>query len=366
MKITFVVPGYARKAIGGIRVVYCYANTLVSLGHEVSVVHAACFRMRPSLRDGRPLAQARELVGGVRDLARGAPESPTWQWIDERVALDYVPTIANRHLPEADAIVATAWQTADPVAAADPSKGRGCYLIQHHETWSGSADRVDATWRLPLRRIFIAPWLYARADAMGLDDSWRIGGAIDTERFHVETPIEARPRRVVMLYSQHTWKGAREGVEALVRAHEAVPDLRAVLFGTGTRPDDLPSWIEYRCDPPQRDLVDDVYNGSSVYLCPSHAEGWHLPPAEAMASGCALVSTDIDGVSEYALDGYTALLSPVGDVGAQASNLVRLFADDDRRVELARAGHAHIQQFTWGASTRTLVDVLAAEPILNR
>ena len=83
----------------------------------------------------------------------------SWQEIDPAVELLYVPVLADRYLPDADAVVATAWQTADGVAGLSDRKGRGCYLIQHHETWSGRAERVDETWRLPLRKIFIAPWL---------------------------------------------------------------------------------------------------------------------------------------------------------------------------------------------------------------
>jgi glycosyltransferase involved in cell wall biosynthesis len=278
----------------------------------------------------------------------------TWQSIDRRVRLSYVPSISDRHVPDADAVVATAWQTADAVAALSPSKGRGCYLIQHHETWSGRAERVDQTWRLPLRCIFIAPWLESRARSMGLADVVRVPGAVDVVKFHARVPIAGRPRRAAMLYSGWAWKGCDDGIAALERARTQVPDLQAVLFGTPTRPDDLPAWIDYRQDPPQDELVRDVYNGSSVYLCPSHAEGWHLPPAEAMASGCALVSTEIDGVLDYARPAQNALVSPVRDPDALARNLVRIMSDDDLRVRLATQAHEDIQQFRWERSAEAL------------
>jgi len=40
MKITFVMPGYSLKPVGGIKVVYDYANQLASRGHEVTVLHS--------------------------------------------------------------------------------------------------------------------------------------------------------------------------------------------------------------------------------------------------------------------------------------------------------------------------------------
>lgn len=360
MKVTFVLPGYAREPIGGIGVVYQYANGLVARGHEVTVVHAARYRRRPRVGDGKPRRQLEQLVGGWRDLRRGAPAGVAWLAVDPRVDLRYVSTIGPHSVPDGDVVVATAWQTADPVAALPPTKGLGAYLIQHHETWSGREARVDRTWRLPLRKVFIARWLHTRALAMGCTDVHRVPGAIDTAKFHVARPIESRPRRVAMLASEWAWKGRADGVAALELARAEVPDLTAVLFGAGPRPDGLPAWIEYRQDPPQSELVLDIYNGASIYLCPSHAEGWHLPPAEAMACGSAVVTTAIDGVADYAIDGTTACCCPPRDPDALGHAVTALLLDEELRARMARAGHAHIQQFTWASSTAALEAVLGA------
>jgi glycosyltransferase involved in cell wall biosynthesis len=358
MKVTFVVAGYARKPIGGNRVIYTYANHLVARGHEVTVAHVAFFRRYPRIADGRPRAQTRELLAGARDLVRGRPCGVSWQEVSAAVELSYVPTISDRFLPDADAVVATAWQTADGVAGLSSAKGRGCYLIQHNEIWSGTQERVDRTWRLPLRKIVIASWLLERAHALGVDDVRLIPNGLDTDRFRLTRPMDSRPRRVAMLHSGWEWKGAVDGIAALEIARSSVPDLQAVLFGTGPRPKDLPGWIEYAQDPPQDNLVDEIYNGSSVYLCPSHAEGWHLPPAEAMGCGCAVVSTDIDGVRDYAVDGSTALLSPTRDPEALARNLVRVLEDDPLRLRLARTANQEIQRFRWESSTEELEETL--------
>src|SRR3546814_17749375 len=61
-------------------------------------------------------------------------------------------------------------------------------------------------------------------------------------------------------------------------------------------------------------------------------EGWHLPPAEAMACGCAVVSTDIPGVFDYALEGTTALLAPPGDSATLADRLTELLDEDRKSV----------------------------------
>lgn len=67
-----------------------------------------------------------------------------------------------------------------------------------------------------------------------------------------------------------------------------------------------------------------------------------------MACGAALVSTDYQGVHEYAVDGVNALLSPVKDVDALVSNVSKLFDNDELRYQLAEAGIKSVQEnFNW-------------------
>ena len=352
MRVTFLLPCHSRKPIGGVRVAYQYANGLAARGHTVTVVHAALMEPWQYLR---PLSQRepRVVARGLLDLAARAaraPGTPGWQWVDPRVRLRYVPTLHPRHVPDGDAAVATSWRTAESLARYPVAKGAGHYLIQHYETWDGPKDRVDATWRLDLRKVAIAEWLVDVALTLGAGDIVRIPNGLDHERFRVTRALADRPPRVAMLWSPSPVKGGADGIRALERARRAVPELEAVLFGVRPRPRGLPSWIEHVQDPPQERLVEDVYNRSSVYLCPSRGEGWHLPPAEAMACGCAVVSTDIGGVRDYAVEGETALLAPVGDPAALADAVVRLCRDEVLRAGLARAGNRLVRTFTWERS----------------
>jgi glycosyltransferase involved in cell wall biosynthesis len=161
-----------------------------------------------------------------------------------------------------------------------------------------------------------------------------------------------------MLYSDTELKGSSDGISALEIAKNKVPFLKAVVFGVGRKPNKLPKWIEYIHNPPQSLLVEKIYNGCSIYLCPSWTEGWHLPPAEAMSCGCAVVSTDIGGVNDYAGQEKTALLSPPRNQEALTKNFLRVLEDDDLRIRLAKAGYERIQEFTWERSTDLLEQFL--------
>ena len=353
LHVTFVLPGYPRRPMGGFRVVYEYANHLVARGHRVTVVHARRCVVPPGTdtkavftpdRLRRGFEFVRETLGGPRI---------DWHRVDPRVDLQYVGVLRASCIPIGDVVVATSWRTAEPVLACGPEKGHKFYLVQHHETWDGPEDAVNATWQFPMRKIVIARWLERVGRELGVPTAEMryIPNGIDHGTYRITKPIPGRPKRVAALCHKAQWKGSREAVAALELTRAAVPELDAVMFGTAPRPDFVPSWIEYCQNPRQDELVNNIYNGSSIYLCASWAEGWHLPPAEAMACGTAVVSTAIDGVSDYAVPGRTALTGQPRDPQTLADPLIQLLRDEPRRVALAEAAVEKISEFTWEAAT---------------
>jgi L-malate glycosyltransferase len=363
MKVTFLLPGYAPSPVGGVRVVYEYANGLAGRGHTVTVLHPRFERPLGAPSDYRAAQALPRAVLRLRDRLLGVPVS--WHDVDPRVSMRFVPTLDQRHVPDADAVVATAWNTAHRVLSYPARTGRKFYLLQHFEDWAGPEADVAETWRYPLQKIVIARWLEEKGRQLNVpaEQMRYIPNGLDHAKFRVVRSIEGRSKRVAMMYHRLPWKGAADGISALSAARARHPDLTAVLFGVDERPADLPSWIEYHQDPSQDVLVADIYNASSVYLCPSWQEGWHLPPAEAMACGCALVSTDIPGVADYAVLDRTARLAPARHPAALGDTLASLLSDDAQRLRLAQNGLLHIQQFTWARATASLEQYLASEPV---
>jgi glycosyltransferase involved in cell wall biosynthesis len=359
MEIVFLLPQEGSRPAGGFKVVYEYANRLARRNHKVRVVHIAQLFPRgahPSFRER--MRMFRYLPYALR----GNWKPDRWFNLDAEVKLSWIPALSRMFLPPADAHIATWWTTADHLAALHDLPGKKFYLIQHLETFFGSADAVMATWKAPLEKIVIARWLAEVARGMG-ESCHYIPNGLDFTKFGCDIPPESRnPMRLAMLFSHSLpWKGSFEGLSALIGLKAKYPKLEAELFGIDERPRELPSWIVYHETPAQEELRR-IYNRASIFLAPSLSEGWGLPPCEAMMCGAAVVATDIGGHREFCADGETALLVPAKSPGAIAEAAGKLIDDPELRLRVARNGHRNIQKFTWEAACDALERVLLAPP----
>ena len=357
LRVTFLLPLPGTYPIGGFKVVYEYANFLLRRGHSVAIVHPAIFRIDQPFAKLPLKAKFHTIRDYLRHKAEGSYKPSAWFTLDPSVQLLWVPSLAAKHIPEADILIATAWETAEWAAAYPASKGRRFYLIQHLETWSGPDDRVLATWKLPLEKIVIARWLQKVAEDLH-QAAHLIHNGLDFTHFNLQSPIESRdPNQILAIHHSLDWKGAADALAAFQLAQAKEPSLKLTLFGIPPRPAKLPANIVYHENPSQQTIAA-LYNQAAIFLSASWSEGFSLPPAEALQCGAAIALTDIEGPASYAFHEQTALLSPRKDPAALAANLLRLVRDPDLRMQLARAGNAHIQQFTWQHAGEALEQLL--------
>ena len=355
MKITFVLPSYQNHPSGGFKVVYEYANHLVLNGHTVTIVYL-CTPQMPSSRRFQ-LKLFSQLNRHRKQLVyRGGRPKVSWYGLHRDVKLVKATNLEARHIPDADAIFATAWQTASSVNECPSEKGSKFYLVMDFAPWLGDKDEIEQTWRLPLKKVCISSWLAELVIQAGTpkEEVEAIPIAVDHNRFQLTNGIRGRAKKVAMLYSSKTYKRSQMGLSVLSKCKDSVPSLEASLFGPrAQQPTAPPSWSEYYGSINESDLVT-LYNEASIYLCSSVAEGFALPPAEAMACGCAVATTDCGGNHDYAVHEKTALVSDPDDFTSLANNVLRLLSDEELRVNIANAGRDRIAEFTWEKSARRL------------
>jgi glycosyltransferase involved in cell wall biosynthesis len=355
MRITFVLPGFRQRPVGGFLVVYRYANELASRSHDVSIVHPR--RIATETGFGTEL---KSITWRGRKKVRYVGRPP-WFPLDSRVASILVRDLTDENsIPPGDAIFATACNTALPVMQYSAQKGTKLYLIQHYEDWICGKDGVEATWRLPMHKVVSSRWLLEIGVALAEEGRLtHIPYGVETGVFRVRIPPAERSEfRVGMLAHQWPFKGMAYGVEALAQVRAEIPELQPLAFGAHSRPPGLPDWIRY-VENPSRQALAELYNSFSIFMHTSVTEGWGLTGAEALACGCALAAADSGGVKDYAIDGETAMLVPPRDAAALADCVIRLIQDRSLRLELANRGHAFIQAFTWSRAAAALEHVVS-------
>lgn len=161
-------------------------------------------------------------------------------------------------------------------------------------------------------------------------------------------------------------------VEALLPVKAAVPDLEVVVVGEGYRREalegqihdaDAEAWISLPGRVDDASLLD-LYRRAWLLVSASAREGWGMTITEAAACGTPAVATRIAGHSDAIDEGRSGLL--VDDPGQLTAAVERVLRDPDERGRLARGAREHAARFTWEATARGTLEVLAAEAIRRR
>ncbi len=88
-----------------------------------------------------------------------------------------------------------------------------------------------------------------------------------------------------------------------------------------------------------------LYAAADLYVQPSLAEGFGLPPLEAMACGTPVLSSNTTALPETV--GAAAVLLPPEGAERWAAEITALLSDSTRRAEMARAGLARARSFSF-------------------
>lgn len=340
LRINIILPFPVTKPVGGAKIMYEYANRLEALGHQVIVLHSI---QRPYKKSGTPV-WFNQLIYAIRGVAR-----PKWFPLHKNIRSIIVPSITNKYVPDGDIVFGTWWEMAYMINDLSISKGKKMNLIQDYEIWKGHAELVDNSFALPITHMVIAKYLSELVVTKTGVTPVYLPNAIDNNKFYISNLIEERnPLSIIMLYSEEERKGTSYGIEALLRIKENFAGIVVTFFGVYKKPDNLPAWINYIQRP---DDLCWLYNQHAIFFSPSLAEGWALPPAEAMYSGCAIVCTDIGGHHDYAIDNETALVVQPKNIDDMVTRLSSLLQKNNKRVKLGMdANKFIIENFSWEKS----------------
>ena len=91
--------------------------------------------------------------------------------------------------------------------------------------------------------------------------------------------------------------------------------------------------------------IEQITSISDVFLLPSETESFGLVALEAMASGVAVVSSNVGGLPEVNKDGVTGFLNEVGDIEGMIASVLTILKDKDTLARFKTNALEHSQNF---------------------
>jgi len=179
-------------------------------------------------------------------------------------------------------------------------------------------------------------------------------GGIDTALFHPGATRRG-PGLRVLAYGRRSRarKGTDLVVDAVRRVRRRFPALELTLFdhvGPGNEGDPRAGFdpgfpVRWALNPSAAELSA-LYQASDVFVSAERRAGWCNTAIEALASGCALVTTP-SGTRDFARDGETALVVRWRHAWFVARALDRVAGDAALRARLQAAGPGAAAPFAW-------------------
>ena len=103
------------------------------------------------------------------------------------------------------------------------------------------------------------------------------------------------------------------------------------------------------------DEVASIYSGAELFVFPSTHEGFGMPVLEAMSTGTAVASSNIEPLKEIVGDG--ALLFDPYDENSIKEGILSILEDNTLRETLIEKGFARVSHFTWKNTAKETIEI---------
>jgi glycosyltransferase involved in cell wall biosynthesis len=304
------------------RTVWTVANLPRALEQQrVDVYHALGNFNLPLLHPGRP-----RLVLTVHDV----------------IPLELPDTVSRAFRWQFRLWLSRSLEVADRVVCVSETTRQG--LLRHFEVPERKLrvipNGVDHVERAPAPDGTTLQWI----DSLALQPNVVLyAGALDARKnvglvVDACTELTAQGEKLTLLVVGQKWFGST----AISRK---VADAKSM--GLDVRP------LGYLADP----VFFALMRRATAFVFPSRAEGFGLPPLEAMWLGTPTIVSDVGALPEVVGNG--ALKVGPDDAPALAESLRMLFHSPQKRAALSRAGQKQAQKYRWDDVAHAYADVYA-------
>lgn len=338
MRIAFILPGRGRS--GGIRCTVIAANLLLVRGHKVRIFYAKeSFTPKVIFNKALNKFMHRNCHDWVEDF-RG-----------DVIAYDDITE--SRFLPDEIIVSVGMWCSSELSKIQHYVNPKVQYI---HGLTPWMPEVMDEALSLPFPKIAVSSQTARKIESYDVNASVKIiHNGIDSAEYYPGVDKSFR-NGIGTIYSSHPAKDPETVLRVLAELRKDMPDVRHYIFGSGRRPTRIPK-TDYKRYP----SVEDAryrYSYSKVWLLMSSSEGFPGPVLEAMACGCAVVSTDCGGVRDIVIDGENGFIVEIGNVKQIVDKVKLLLRDEELRQRISESGLETVKRFSWDASVSKLEQFL--------
>lgn len=332
-RLKIIILAAANYARGGIRIQIEHANRLAGRGHDVTILSAY----------------------------------PPPDWIELAVPWQEISvpqgTTLGHQLPPADIVMFSfyeqAWTLYDRAAGLSAAP---VYFAQGDEYLFGEAERAESelernniraaqmSLQLPFPLLTVSSSAKNFINKHGAKDVTVIPNGIDLDRFRPVPEKNNQRLRVLSVGSEKpSFKGIQEIYAVLMKLQQdpQCPPFTFVRASPAFNAlESLPIPVEFHQNPSQEKLAE-LYATSDLFIGASHLESFYLLPLEAMASGTAVVCSDLPAVRDYAKPQRDFLPFPPGNLGSMFEMVKFALLSNRTRKQLAENGLQAARAMDW-------------------
>ena len=185
-----------------------------------------------------------------------------------------------------------------------------------------------------------------------------IPNGVDVDRFQRAVPVarwQDGTRNILFVGRFEPRKGTLDMLKAYRILRQTGCDCRLLMVGGGPQEREARRYVATRrlrgvefLGRVSDDERDQLFRTADVYVSPATGrESFGIVLLEAMSAGTPIVASDIHGYKGVVRRGREGLLVPPREPKAVASSIARVLGDPALAADMAAAGRARAEEFSW-------------------